>query len=216
VERSFFLASFQLQTRRVPARADEDDNTCTPPARTQLSRAGNAMIRAQEQPSVLTLDVEGPATMIESPAVGETAAEHVARGVRAVRVDLRGCTMMDSTFSGTLLSLKRQLEKVGGSLTLVSPSRRVLEVLADMGLEDFYAIDTAERPAGTWTLVPSPRPLRDTLARRVLDAHDELARTPGPAQRGFGRVADELRRGLENGRGGTSDPPPRSSRPHLH
>jgi anti-anti-sigma factor len=96
------------------------------------------MIRAQEQPSVLTLDVDGPATMLESPAVDETARDQLARGVRSVRIDLRSCTMMDSTFSGTLLSLKRQLENAGGSLTLVSPSRRVLDLLAKMGLEDFY------------------------------------------------------------------------------
>jgi anti-sigma B factor antagonist len=173
------------------------------------------MIRAQEQPSVLTLDVDGPATMLESPAVDETARDQLARGVRSVRIDLRSCTMMDSTFSGTLLSLKRQLENAGGSLTLVSPSRRVLDLLAKMGLEDFYAIDTASRPDGPWTLIGQARPRPEILQRRIVAAHDELARTPGAAKLGFDRVAEELRRGVDDANNGTTPLPRRVSRPNL-
>lgn len=154
------------------------------------------MIRAHEDPTVLTLDVEGPATMVESPAVHETARAQLSRGVRSLRVDLRDCTSMDSTFSGTLLWLKRQLDAAGGDFTLVSPSPRALDVLREMGLEDFYAIDTADRPdeGAAWREIAPARPGVESFRRLVIDAHDELSRIPGPEARGFRAVADELRR----------------------
>lgn len=150
------------------------------------------MIRAHEEPGALTLDVAGPATMLESPAVQDAAREEVLRGVRCVRLDLRDCTAIDSTFSGTLLALKRQLDAVGGSLTLVSPSSKVLELLEQMGLEDFYAIDNAERVSGSWKELKALRPETEALEKLVIQAHDELAQVPGAASETFENVATEL------------------------
>jgi anti-anti-sigma factor len=152
------------------------------------------MIRAHEDPAVLTLDVAGPATMMESPVVNDAASERLASGVRALCVDLRDCTAMDSTFSGTLLSLKRQLEHAGGTLTLVSPSPTVLALLKQMGLEDFYTIDVADRVQGSWDEIRPKTPSTDKLRRLILDAHDELACVPGLAADAFRPVAEELHR----------------------
>jgi anti-anti-sigma factor len=164
------------------------------------------MIRAHREPQALTLAVAGPATMTESPAVQASASEEVSRGMRALRVDLRDCTTMDSTFSGTLLALKRQLDAVGGSLTLVSPSPKVCEQLDQMGLDDFYAVDIAAPAEGAWREVPCAPGAIDALRRLVIDAHEQLARVPGPAARTFRGVADELRR---------PEPEPRCSEPEL-
>lgn len=156
------------------------------------------MLRSHDEPAVLTIDVEGPATMLESPAVRETASERLAaHGPCALRIDLRDCTTMDSTFSGTLLSLKRQVDKIGGTLTLVSPSEKVLELLRQMGLEDFYNVDVADRIDGAWSeLVTSPTNV-ERLKRMIVDAHDELARVPGPSADTFRSVVEELRRADE-------------------
>lgn len=151
------------------------------------------MIRAHDDPSVFTLDVGGPATMMESAAVNELASERISRGVRAVRIDLRDCTTMDSTFSGTLLALERQLGRVGGTLTLVSPSERVMELLHQMGVDDFYAIEASDRAEGPWVVITAARPRVDKLQRVVLDAHDELAHLPIPQAGAFRAVVDELR-----------------------
>lgn len=133
--------------------------------------------------------------MMESPAVQESASEQLARGARTVRIDLRDCTTMDSTFSGTLLALKRQLDALGGTLTLVSPSLKVCELLEQMGLEDFYAIDVADRIDGAWNEIDvTAQPRVEKLRRLVVDAHDELARVPGRAAHAFHAVAEELRR----------------------
>jgi anti-anti-sigma factor len=153
------------------------------------------MIRAHDdEGQVLTVDVAGPATMTESAAVSELAGDRLARGARAVRVDLRDCTTMDSTFTGMLLSLKRQLEHAGGALTLVSPSERVRELLEQMGVGDFYDVERAERAGGPWSIVTPARTRTDELKRVILEAHAELARLPTPAGRAFRAVVEELRR----------------------
>lgn len=132
--------------------------------------------------------------MTESPAVQASASSRIAEGVRALRVDLRDCTTMDSTFSGTLLALKRQLEAAGGSLTLLSPSAKVRELLEQMGLEDFYAVELTNRIEGPWVEIATAPGGTPKLRRVILDAHEELARIPGPAGHTFRPVADELRR----------------------
>ncbi len=152
------------------------------------------MIRAHGDTLTLTVDVAGAATMMESPAVSDLAAERIARGARAVRIDLRDCTTMDSTFSGMLLALKRRLERVAGTLTLVSPSTRVAELLQEMGVDDFYAVETADRIDGPWGPVVTGRAKSEKLTRVVIEAHDELAQLPGDAGRTFRTVVDELRR----------------------
>jgi anti-anti-sigma factor len=154
------------------------------------------MILAHDEPAVLTIAVEGPATMTESPAVKETASERLARGVREVRIDLRDCTMIDSTFSGTILAIERMLVRVGGTLTLVSPSPKVVELLHRMGIEDFYRIQRTERTEHRdgWVAIAPVGPGIEKLRRAVIDAHEELARVPGPQAEAFRGVADELRR----------------------
>jgi anti-anti-sigma factor len=156
------------------------------------------MIRALDQPNVLMLDVAGSATVTETPAVSELASERINEGrIRGVRIDLRDCTMMDSTFSGTLLALKRQLEASGGTLTLVSPSSKVLEMLSQMGLDDFYDVEISERPDGDWKDVAKAPLQLERLQRLILDAHDELVRVP-EAEHTFRDVVDELRRDEKN------------------
>jgi anti-anti-sigma regulatory factor len=152
------------------------------------------MITVHDEPGVLTIDVAGPATMVESPAVQEAVSEGVLRGVHVVRIDLRDCTTMDSTFSGTLLALKRDLELTRGTLTLVSPSLKVVELLGQMGLDGFYDVESAERATGPWHEVAPAPPQVDRLRRLIADAHDELARIPGPAADAFRAVVEELRR----------------------
>ncbi|MBX3192771.1 MAG: STAS domain-containing protein [Labilithrix sp.] len=154
------------------------------------------MIRVHDESEQITFDVEGRATMLESRAVQETASAAIARGVRRVRFDLRDCTTMDSTFSGTLLALARRASASGGDLALVSPSSRARELLGQMGLDDFYAIELAPRAKGeTRDLEPSwPKP--EELGRLILEAHEELAGVPGPAAEVFRPVVDALRRNI--------------------
>src|SRR5579862_6413419 len=71
----------------------------------------------------LTFQPDGRATMHQSLPLRQRAEQALAAGVQAVRVDLRRCTYMDSTFLGTLLFLYRTMAPKGpGAFALVSPS----------------------------------------------------------------------------------------------
>lgn len=154
------------------------------------------MIRVHQEPRAVTFAVDGRATTLESRAVQETVEAELSRGVSEVRVDLRDCTTMDSTFSGTLLALKRRLEQRAGRLVLVSPSARAVELLRQMGLEDFYVTEVAPRAGEPWRELAPAWPRPEDLTRLVLDAHDELANVPGVAARTFRPVVEELRRNV--------------------
>ena len=55
-----------------------------------------------------TLRVNGRVTMHHCSAVRRWADECLDHTVQQLRVDLRGCSYMDSTFVGTLLGLYRR------------------------------------------------------------------------------------------------------------
>jgi anti-anti-sigma factor len=152
------------------------------------------MIRAHREKTMLTLDVQGRATMMESPTIHELVTKHVAHGLRSLRIDLRDCSALDSTFLGTLLLLEGQLAAVDGTLTLVSPSASVLELLRRMGLEDAYAIEVAPRARGPWLDLRLSSPDVERMTSIVIDAHEELARASVSRASDFQAVVDELRR----------------------
>ncbi len=152
------------------------------------------MIRAHRMGRTLTLDVQGKATVMETPAVRELVDRHISHGLRALRVDLRDCTAIDSTFSGTLLALEHQLAAHDGTLVLVSPSSRVEELLRRMGLDDLYAVELTPRTRGPWMELHVGPPDEDKLKDLVLASHDELAHASVPDATGFRAVVDELRR----------------------
>jgi anti-anti-sigma factor len=125
------------------------------------------MIRAHREGNTLTLEIRGSATVMESPAVRELVERHIEHGMRSLHVDLRDCTAIDSTFSGTLLALEHQLAARGGTLTLVSPAPTVQDLLRRMGLEDLYSVEFAPRILGPWAEIH--------LGPPTVVSHDELA-----------------------------------------
>jgi len=157
------------------------------------------MIRAHREGRALTIDIRGQATMMESPAVHTLVRKHMSHGLRALRVDLRDCAMIDSTFAGTLLSLEHQLD----TLTLVSPSPRVLELLRRMGLDDLYTIEAAPHPRGPWIDLSVASPEAEKLTSLVLESHEELAHVAGPHASAFRSVVEELRRDHASRHGGS-------------
>jgi anti-anti-sigma factor len=173
------------------------------------------MIRTHRTPNELTVEVEGPATMAQSPAVHATATKEVASGLRSLRIDLRNCTTIDSTFSGTLLAMKRDLDRVGGALTLVSPSACVQRLIHEMGLDDFYLVENAEHDRGPWTELATPKQGPRALRERILDAHEELARLPIPGS-AFRDVAEELRKEIDSDPTPSESPSDRPSSPARH
>jgi anti-anti-sigma factor len=123
----------------------------------------------------------------------------LAAGATTLRVDLRRCTFMDSTFMGTLLFLKRAAhQKEKGEFVLVSPSPQCCKLIKQMGVEGVFPIEQAEEPAGCrWCDLPSDAKDQPAFKENVLQAHQELAQIEGPASEPFRAVVRCLTQEME-------------------
>lgn len=157
-------------------------------------------VRVHQHEQMVTLQIEGQATMQHSPALRQFAEQCFTVGMTALSVDLRHCTHMDSTFLGTLLFLKRLIERrEAGRFALISPSPRCRQLLQQMGLAKIFPVVDHEEPAtSVWRELPSGP--EDTVAfkRNVVQAHQELGQLEGPAGETFRELADQLAQELES------------------
>jgi anti-anti-sigma factor len=150
--------------------------------------APQGTVRYHRQDQAVTFRVEGRGTMTQSLPLRHCAERLIAAGASLVRVDLRDCVYMDSTFLGTLLTLKKAVERQAGRFTLVMPSVACARILQQMGVDDVLPAELAElNPATEWLDIPAeddPASFR----RNVTQAHEELARLPGQAGEQFKSV----------------------------
>ena len=181
--------------------------------------APQGVVRVRQQGQTLTVQVEGRATMQQSPLVRRFAEHCLAHKTTALHMDLRHCTHMDSTFVGTLLFLKRAVaQQEQDEFALISPSPQCYRCLQQMGLDELFPIMTEGEPeASVWTELKSEADDLTALKRNVVQAHQELARLTGPAGEPFHALAGDLTRELEakqsthgqdKNHGGSTNAPP--------
>jgi anti-anti-sigma factor len=147
-----------------------------------------AKVRYREQPPTLTIHVEGRATMTQSLPMRRLAERGLETGVTQVRIDLRDCTYMDSTFVGTLLALHKQLQAGSkGRLTILAPSAPCSRILHDLGLLDVLLTDraAADDDAGGWVELACGSDDANAFKHNIKQAHEELASLPGPVGKQF-------------------------------
>jgi anti-anti-sigma factor len=138
--------------------------------------------------NLVTFRVEGRGTMIQAAPFLRLAEKFLANGVNQVRVDLRQCKYMDSTFIGTLLSIHKQLAKrEAGPLVVLSPSSECGKILQQMGLLGMMPTSQDEAPAGEWSLLDSSTDAPE-LRRTATEAHEHLAGLPGDVGKQFEAV----------------------------
>ncbi len=133
--------------------------------------------------------VEGKGSFQNSPGLKELAREMIGRGSTDFYVDLAHCTLMDSTFMGTLAGIALRLrEQEGGVLHVINTNARNDDLLRNLGLDQLFQVVPAqtESPVGDVPL-PIPPPgaspsvpiLSDTAdkveqAETMLEAHEAL------------------------------------------
>jgi anti-anti-sigma factor len=151
-------------------------------------------VRVYQHDQAVTFQVEGQATMHHSPAVRQYAEQSLTVGTTALSVDLRRCIHMDSTFLGTLLFLKRLVERgEEGTFVLISPSSQCRQLLREMGLEKIFTVVNAEELApDVWIELKSGPGDLTAFKRNVVQAHQELGRLEGPAGETFRVLATEM------------------------
>jgi len=157
------------------------------------------VVRVHRHGQTLTVQIEGRATMQQSPLVRRFAEYCLAHKTTVLHLDLRHCTSMDSTFLGTLLFLKRAVARQEqDEFALISPSPQCCRCLQQMGLDEFFHIMIEGEPeASVWTELKSEADDLTALKRNVVQAHQELARLTGPAGQPFRALAGDLTRELE-------------------
>ena len=157
------------------------------------------IVRVRTQEMALDIQVEGWGTMLHSQAMRQWVEANVA-AAPLVRVDLSGCTYLDSTFIGTLLGLKRLAEsRPAGGLTLICPSAECRRLLEQMRIGHIFAVEAAPPAGGEWQEVCVPLEAMKSRAFQcnVVDAHQRLASCEGPTGDRFRQLAQDLERELD-------------------
>jgi anti-anti-sigma factor len=147
------------------------------------------VVRFHHQEQTVTFAVEGRGTMTNSLPLRRCAEGLLAAGVTQVRVDLRACTYMDSTFLGTILTIKKLLERSQGQLVLITPSLACGRILQQMGLSDVLATQSEPPAEVPWTELSGEPADLPSFKRNVAQAHEELANLPGAAGEQFKAVS---------------------------
>jgi anti-anti-sigma factor len=152
--------------------------------------APQGVVRVHRHDRTVTFQVEGWTTMNQSLSFRRTAEQHLAGGAADLRIDLRRCTFMDSTFIGTLLYLQRAVARRKESrFVLVCPSSPCDQLFQKMGLDGVFAVEAAEElPAGDWTELSRTAEDVKAFQCNVVQAHQELASLPGRAGEPFRAV----------------------------
>ncbi len=147
-------------------------------------------LRMHRDAQTVTFQVEGIARMPQGLALRKAAEKALADGAATLRIDLSGCSYMDSTFVGTLLFFRSLLSRQGrGEITLLSPSEPCRELLQQMGLNALFSIVAAAPPPTVgWTEVPCEPDDGEAWKHQIIDAHQELANLDGPVGESFREV----------------------------
>jgi anti-anti-sigma factor len=174
--------------------------------------ATQGTVRVHQHDHTVIFRVEGRVTMPHSVPLRLFAERCLAEGATQVLVDLRDCAYMDSTFLGTLLSLKKAADRQPrASLLLISPSDGCRRLFAQMGLTGMFPTQVADPdPSADWQELSCNPSDVGTLKRNVTEAHEQLANLPGPAGEQFRTVQQCLAQAAE---GEKKNPPSNTPQP---
>ena len=87
--------------------------------------------------------VVGKGNLNNSPRMLSFAKCMIAKGETRIVVDLEDCTVMDSTFMGTLTGISRRLRVLeGGELEVINANERNRDLIEGLGLDFILTLDT--------------------------------------------------------------------------
>ena len=148
--------------------------------------------------------VEGKGSFLNSGGLKEFAREMTERGYRDFAVDLRNCPVMDSTFMGTLAGIALRLNDLGeGELRVVNLNERNRDLLANLGLDQLFRMETGEGGAGAAAnaaraALPVEEEDKEARARTMLEAHEACVEANPENAAKFKDVLEYLKEDLRN------------------
>ena len=149
----------------------------------------------------VSVQVAGAGTMVESPMVNAFAEEVMRDRSQRVIVDLAGCTYLDSTFLGGLVSLLKRHGRAengaaagGQRFAIYAPptQRRALFSVSRLDtilpfIEELPPLAEAALPLEAQVVTS-----RDELANYIIECHRRLAELGGAEAQDFAQVAEAI------------------------
>ncbi len=86
------------------------------------------------------LTLHGDVDMRTSPTLRDKLLQLIQQRPERIVLDLAGVPYMDSSGIGTMVELKRRLDRIGGKLVLAGLQPRVRSLLEITRLDQFFAI----------------------------------------------------------------------------
>lgn len=151
---------------------------------------------------VAVIRVDGKGSVANSPALRQFTKEMVRRGLKNFAVDLSCCTMMDSTFMGTLAGTALSLRDAGGGrVRILGANERNQSLLRGLGLDHILEIETGPSPdlkslPATPCCGAAAAANEAETARTSLEAHEALVRASPENLAKFKDVLDFIRQDL--------------------
>jgi anti-sigma B factor antagonist len=149
--------------------------------------------------------VEGKGSFQNSPALKEFAKRMLERGFRHFVVDLNGCSVMDSTFMGTLAGIALRLREFGsGSLLVCNANERNSDLLQNLGLNNLFEVESKGSELTTENVAGAPleadHPIdRSDQAECMIEAHEALVDADPENFARFKDVLEYLKQDLRAG-----------------
>jgi anti-sigma B factor antagonist len=141
------------------------------------------------------IKVRGKGSFQNSPALKEFARQMLERGHRIFAFDLGECTVMDSTFMGTLAGMALRLRESGGTLLV----RNVNELNNLFSIEPSSEFPTVGSTNGESALDTEGDLTRSEQAACMIDAHEALVDAAPENLARFKDVLEYLKQDLRAG-----------------
>ena len=128
------------------------------------------------------------------------------RGFRIFIVDLNSCSVMDSTFMGTLAGIALRLREFGnGRLVVRNANQRNADLLENLGLNNLFEIESkgssakSENHLEAAPLEPKDSTDRSDQAACMIEAHEALVDADPENLARFKDVLEYLKQDLRTG-----------------
>ena len=147
--------------------------------------------------------VEGKGNFLNSENLNEFARGMLDQGYREFVVDLADCTMMDSTFMGTLARIALWLRQLGQNpLRIVHCGSHNRQLLSGLGLDRIFEIDANGDippdcgPLDQTLAAQSPEQRKKKQTQTMLEAHEALCEAAPENVLRFKDILDFLKQEL--------------------
>lgn len=141
--------------------------------------------------------VEGKGSFTNATGLKQFGKEMTNRGYRQFVIDLKLCPVMDSTFMGTLTGLSLRLRELGsGELCVVNLNERNHDLLANLGLDQFFTMGRPPATAPVHQSLPAVVEDKHTRAETMFEAHEAVVAANPANEAKFKDVLEYLKQDL--------------------